>query len=248
MQLIEPSYKIIYCPQYQQALDIVETAIRLCKKSKESLDKEDQERLIRSIIKMGHLSTLEHVSITAHLVTGRSTTHELVRHRLASYTQESTRFCNYSGDKHNNEIQVIRPCWFTRVDWDWYLANRDNLSASITRDNIADKELIYAIERWHQCMIDCEHAYLTLTKEGEYNKQLHAQYARGVLPTDLKTEIIVSANIREWRHIFSLRVIGTTGPPHPDINKELLHPLFVDLCEKLPVFFRDLIPDNAGKV
>jgi len=231
MKLIEPSAEIVYCPPYDSTTSIVEKAIRTCYKSTEAEHLVEREKLIRERIKEGHLSTLEHVSMTVRLITGRGTANELVRHRMASYSQESTRYCNYGRDRFSNEISVIRPFWLRRDKYEKYLQRG-------TVEEGCDK-----IFKWMESIQIAEARYLELTRiDG-----VPAQQARGILPLDLKTEIIMTANFREWRHVFELRVLGTTGSPHPDIRL-LLEPLLADLQEHQPVFFQDLIIPRDGNL
>lgn len=238
MKLVEPSYMILSIPDYAHALDVVEAAIRVCKKSPVSTDIGVKEDLVRRIINAGHLSTLEHQSITVHFVTGRGTTHELVRHRIASYSQESSRFCNYSDDKFGEEISVIRPYWFSREEWNEYRKRQDSLEGYTPNIPV---ERLDQLSRWEYSIECAQSAYLALIDKENVKEvpPLPAQAARGVLPTDLKTEIIMSANIRQWRYIFELRVLGKTGNPHPDM-KLLLKPLLQELQTRLPVFFEEL--------
>ena len=109
-------------------------------------------------------------------------THELVRHRLASYSQESTRYCNYSKEKFNNEITVVRPTGIS--------------------------EELYAI--WEKAMLEAEKQYFEMINNGA-----QPQLARGVLPNSLKTEIVTTASIKEWKLIFDLRCAVYA---HPDIR------------------------------
>lgn len=131
-----------------------------------------------------------HFYTTFHFVCDRGVSHEMVRHRIASFAQESTRYCNYSKDKWGNEITCIKPAFF---DSTW-----------------SDFEKQVYINQLKQA----ERAYLMLLDKG-----LSAQQARGVLPTDLKTEVIMTANHKEWTHFFDLRSKGTTGNPHPNMKK-----------------------------
>ena len=130
----------------------------------------------------------------------------MVRHRLCSFAQESTRYCNYSGDKFGNEITVIRPYWL---------------------DEKPELE-----EQWEDACSLMEDAYLWFINE----KDLQPQAARGILPNDLKTEINVKANLREWRAIFKLR---TASSAHPDMRRVMI-PLLEELRGKVPVIFDDI--------
>ena len=130
-----------------------------------------------------------HLYTTMLFVTDRGVTHEMVRHRVASYTQESTRYCNYSNDKFGSELTFIEPATFK----DWEVGQQIQYTQSLE----------YA-----------ERAYMGLTNSG-----LLAQFARGVLPTDVCTTIAMTANHEEWEHFFDLRSRGITGAPHPNMKK-----------------------------
>jgi thymidylate synthase (FAD) len=138
----------------------------------------------------------------------RGISHELVRHRLASFTQESTRYCNYSKDKFDNGITFIKPDWYNSLD------NGDEDTISF---------------HWHNCMKHCERIYLLLLEQG-----LSPQFARSVLPNSLKTEIVITTNFREWRHIFQLRAIEKAA--HPQM-RQLMIPLYKECKNLLPEIF-----------
>jgi thymidylate synthase (FAD) len=142
--------------------------------------------------------------MTVKFITDRGVSHELVRHRMCSFVQESTRYCNYDRDKFGREITVIRPSTWD----DWPEEHR---------------------EWWKQ---SCEYAelnYLLMVQD-----DAKPQQARAVLPNSLKTEIVVRANFREWRHIFSLRAISKAA--HPDM-RSLMLPLYEECRKLLPCVF-----------
>jgi len=205
MRIISSSFGIISMPEYKDALRIIERAARLCYKSESSISSDSAQPLIRRLIKSGHHSVLEHVCISVKITCDRGVSHELVRHRLASYSQTSTRYCNYSKEKFGNEITVIRPCFW----------------------KCGDK----AYKLWKESMLQAETTYMSLIKAGAT-----AQEARSVLPNSLATEIMVTANIREWRHILELRC---SKKAHPQI-REIMKRLLAYLWSNMPVFFRDV--------
>jgi thymidylate synthase (FAD) len=154
---------------------------------------------VRGLLKRGHESVIEHASATFWIRTDRGVTHELVRHRLASYSQESTRYCNYCG----HGIEVIVP---------------PGLSQKAHR-------------AWRQSMEVAEQAYNAMIDDG-----MPPQLARSVLPNSLKTEIVTTMNFREWRHFLNLRLVGTTGKPHPQIQ-QIAGMVAAELCSRVPVIF-----------
>ena len=207
MKIIPASYEIMYI-DYRDILRI-EDAARVCYKSEGNVSNGSAERIIKKLIESGHEAMLEHSSLTVKFIVDRGISHEIVRHRLANFAQESTRYCNYSQDKFEHEITVIRPCFLD--------------------DNSTGK-----YNTWCRAMVAAENAYFTLLDQG-----CTPQEARDVLPTSLKTELVVTANYREWRHILKLRAAGTTGKPHPQMVEVML-PLLKELQTKIPVVFDDI--------
>ena len=180
----------------------------------------NEEKFIKSLISMGHESVLEHVSFSVRFICDRGVSHELVRHRLASFTQESTRYCKYE-----NDVTFVIPPWVDLAEGKYDTLLPEPVSTTV----------------WFYAMRHAELAYLDLLEEGWTPQQ-----ARTVLPNSLKTEIVMTANLREWRHFFKLRVLGTTGKPHPQMV-ELASPLLTECRFILPYVFGDLRKaDNAS--
>lgn len=174
---------------------------------------------VAMLMRRGHDSVLEHSLLTVRFITNRGVTHEIVRHRLASFSMESTRYVNYE----KKGVVFIRPEWGSHLllnDWDGWAPGQ-----VIPNMNIQS----YV---WLSSMHDCGRNYLRLLELG-----LRPEQARGVLPNDLKTEIVVSANAREWRHIFKLR---TAKAAHPDM-RALMIPLLWELQGgEAAVLFNDI--------
>jgi thymidylate synthase (FAD) len=183
----------------------IETAGRTCYKSENKITADSAVEFVKSIIKSGHHSVIEHISISVRFICDRGITHEIVRHRLAAYSQESTRYANYSKDKFGNEITVIKPYF-------WSEGSEEYLE-------------------WETAMKNAEQSYLKLLKNGARPEQ-----ARSVLPNSLKTEIVMTCNLREWRHVLDLRCSKAS---HPQI-REIMIPLLAEFHEKIPVLFDDL--------
>lgn len=204
MKIIEQSYQIL-TPILQEAIyGIIERAGRTAYKSEDKITADSAVPFIAKVIKLGHEAVLEHASISVRFITDRGVTHELVRHRLCAYTQESTRYCNYS----KKGMTFIKPVFWSRED-----------------------SAISNYYRWENAMVDVERAYHTMLLCGAT-----PQEARTVLPNSLKTEIVCTANIREWRHIMRLR---TAKSAHPQM-RALMIPLLIELREKLPALFNDV--------
>ena len=148
--------------------------------------------------------------------------HELVRHRIASYSQESTRYCNYSKDKFDNQITFVIPEWLDIEEGNY---------SYYTFENRENKELLI----WLEAMDIAQEKYNALIKNG-----WQPQQARSVLPNSLKTEIVMTANLREWREVFRQR---TAKAAHPQM-REIMIPLLEELKTKLPIIFNDIKYDR----
>lgn len=207
MRYVLDSYEILtpISENGKEEMAFIESVARTCYKS-EAKDEKETEKFISNLIKRGHLAMLEHSILSVKFVTDRCVTHEIVRHRMASFAQESTRWCNYAKDKFGAEITLIEPTFLSKA--------KDPESARIHYDML---------------MKTAEHCYLYLINE----QGLAPQDARRVLPHGLKTEIVVTANYREWMHILALR----TAPDCDPLIREQMGTLLLVLRKKLPVIF-----------
>ena len=199
MKIIEQSWEWIQKPIL--SLQLIEKAGRTCYKSEDKITNDSAKKFVLTILKSGHESVIEHVNASVKFITNRGVTHELVRHRLCAFSQESTRYVKYDGD-----MEFIKPVW-----WE-------------TSDEAPKFE-------WERAMKNAEEAYLNLLRQGWRPEQ-----AREVLPNSLKTEIVVSANMREWRHIFKLR---TSKAAHPQI-RELMKSCLIGFQKEIPILFDDI--------
>lgn len=205
MKEIRPSFEIMDDIDGAKILQKLERCGRVCYKSEDKITEGSAEKFIGMILKSGHESVLEHEKLTVKFICDRGVTHEIVRHRIASYSQESTRYCNYSKDKFGNELTFIRPCFW------------------------ADDSVEYAV--WKQAMEEIEKTYVKLISLGAKPEE-----ARSILPNSLKTEIVCTMNLREWRHFFRLR---TAERAHPQI-REISVALLDELKKLIPVIFDDI--------
>ena len=212
MILVHPSIEILTDTSYETMLKKIEKIGRVCYKSEDRIKDGSAESFIRGIIKRGHESVIEHESISVRVVCDRGVSHEIVRHRLASYSQESTRYCNYTSDKFSNQISCIDPA--TGFGYDL--------------DGEADRK---KWEIWKAAMEDAERHYLALVSAGAKPEE-----ARAVLPNALKTEIVMTMDLREWRHFLRLR---TSRRAHPQIA-EIARMIQAEFVQRYPVFFEDL--------
>ena len=207
MKIIKPDVQFITPIDGAVILRRLEECGRVCYKSEGKITDDSAPKFVAGIIKRGHEAVLEHCSFTVKFICDRGVSHELVRHRMASYCQESTRYCNYSKAQFGCEITVIEPGF-------------------LTGDTTG-----YAI--WKQAMADAELAYFSLLEWG-----CTPQEARAVLPNSLKTEVVMTANIREWRHFLKLRC---SPAAHPQMREVAL--ILLDKVHRLiPVCFDDIDP------
>ncbi len=205
MNVISPYHEILTPLDGDAILPAIELAGRTCYKSEDKITAGSAETFARRMVATGHHSVIEHVSLTVKFVCDRGVTHELVRHRMASFSQESTRYANYAREKFGKEITVVKPSFWPEDSPE------------------------YAC--WEAAMQAAEENYLKLVDMGA-----RAEQARSVLPNSLKTEIVMTCNLREWLHVLNLRCAGAA---HPQI-RELLLPLLAELRDKLPAIFSDL--------
>lgn len=209
MKIVKPYYEILSKIDGIEMLKNIEIAGRTCYKSEDKITESSAIAFIKMLLSKGHESVLEHEKLSVRFICDRGVSHEIVRHRLASFSQESTRYCNYSSDRFGNEITFILPCWI---------------------DPEKDHEEYKA---WRARMSYAENSYKSLMEVFKWTPQ----QARCVLPNSLKTEIVVSANLREWRLIFKQR---TSSAAHPQM-RELMIPLCKELQSKIPIVFDDFI-------
>lgn len=205
MKAIEPSFEILDHVNGMEMLRKIEVCGRVCYKSESRITEDSAVNFVRNILNRGHESVLEHEKVTVRIVCDRGVSHEIVRHRIASYSQESTRYCNYSKEGFGNELTFIRPLFW-----------KDD------RQKMAN---------WERSMADVEHDYIQAIQAGAA-----PQEARSILPNSLKTEIIVTMNLREWRHFFKLR---TSNRAHPQM-REISIPLLDAFKKLIPVVFDDI--------
>jgi thymidylate synthase (FAD) len=200
MKIVQPWVQVLW-PGYD-VLVRIEQAGRIAYQS-ESEGK--PEAFVAKLIALGHESVLEHVTVSAIVVCDRGVSHEIIRHRIASYTQESTRYCRYDRSKFGGQITVLRP------------------------RNLPCRFFVNAV--WRAAMTVSEASYLTLLHLG-----VSPQDARSVLPNALKTQLLWSANVREWRHIIRLR---TSPKAHPDM-RVIVGLMQSAFAEKYPVLVEDI--------
>ena len=213
MKIIEPSVQLEDEIDGQAILKKIERIGRVCYKSEGNITEDSAERFVKTLIKNGHESVLEHESISVRVICDRGVSHEIVRHRIASYSQESTRYCNYSNDKFGNELTFIKPC-FWNENYEKYI-------------------------EWRILMNRISDSYFKLLENGAT-----PQEARSILPNSIKTEIVMTMNLREWRHFFKLRCDKAAHPQ----TREIANMILKEFKEKIPVIFDDLYESFVGGI
>lgn len=192
MKIVLPKAEIMGPLDGKAVLRHIERCGRVCYKSEEKITDDSAEKFIANVIKRGHESVIEHFNVTVKFTVDRGISHEIVRHRLASYSQESTRYCNYAKGVFGAEITVIKPAFFVEGTAG-YLC-------------------------WKNACEEAENAYFSLLDLG-----CTPQEARSVLPNSLKTELYMTANLREWRHFLRLRTAAAAHPQMREVAIQLLH-------------------------
>ena len=185
MPFIKPGYEILTPIDGLAELQAIERAARVCYKSEAAIteDGESAKKLIRRLIKSGHEAMLEHSFLSVEFTVDRGVTHELVRHRLCSFAQESTRYCNYFAEKFGKSVKFVIPYFFAQGD------RQEELAV------------------WMKSCEKSEKDYFALLDKGAT-----PQEARTVLPNSTAAEIVMSGNYREWRHILRLRTAKDAHP------------------------------------
>lgn len=210
MFLVRPKHKIIDNINQTNILHKLEKCGRVSHKSE---SKGNPSEFIKKIIKLGHESVLEHHSITVKFTMDRGASHELVRHRIGSYTQESTRYVSY-----DDNINIIIPTWTKTIEPGYYEKLNTDMITHMSHEEI----------NWLQTMLQIENRYI--------NSKLENDYRRGYLPINTKTEIIATYNVRQWRHVLKQR---TTTHAHPQIRR-VMKDVLKEFKGKMPILFEDL--------
>jgi len=201
MKLIEPKIEIENV-DYKKIMKNLERACRTCYRSEEKISEESYKTLLKNCITRGHESILEHEKITVRLTCDIGVYKDLTRHRHASFSIESTRYCNYGKDKFDNEIKFIKPV---------------NLN-----------EGTEAYNEWYKICNFIEEAYIKMSKIGATPDQM-----RMILPHSTAAEVTMTANIREWKHILSLRCTKHT---HPAVEQVMI-PILLHFKKNMPEIF-----------
>lgn len=217
MKIVAPGFEILteISPDGIKELKQIERIARLCYKSEDKIteDGESAKSMVSRLIKNGHTAMIEHSILSVEFTCDRGISHEIVRHRIASFAQESTRYCNYVKDKFGNEISVI------------------DIATGIEEEGKNYENLDAILAEWEEAMKDAERHYMNMINLGAT-----PQIARSVLPTSTKTGIVMTCNYREWRQFFNLRIPKSAHPQMREITKKLLS----TIKELIPIVFDDL--------
>lgn len=205
MKIIKPYYEFIGEVDGEAILREIELIGRVCYKSEDKITSGSASRFVAALLRNGHESVIEHSRISMRVICDRGVSHEIVRHRLASYSQESTRYCNYSNEKYGGDVTFIEPFFW----------------------NAGDERY----ELWLKSCQDAENAYNELIAMGAKPEE-----ARAVLPNSLKTEIVMTMNLREWRHFFKLRTAKGSHPQMREIAGQMLN----GMKAAVPMVFDDI--------
>jgi len=208
MKIIQPSVEILTPLDGDYILKFLERIGRVCYKSEDKITDDSAEKFVRALIKSGHESVIEHFNITVKVICNRGISHEIVRHRIGAYSQESTRYVNYK-----DGIEVILPNYL-----------------------IMPNDKVYEV--WLNAMADAERHYKKMIALGA-----RPEIARDVLPNALKTEVVITYNLRQWRHFFKQRL---SRAAHPQI-RQIAGMILKEFKANIPVIFEDIGgEENAG--
>ena len=217
MRVVKSEVEIITNDNGVDILKRLEKIGRICYKSEDKITDDSYVNFIKGLIQRKHESVLEHQNITVKFIVDRGVSHEIVRHRLASYSQESTRYCDYSDTP------------FPVIDLQNGLT-LDGKCSSLPKDKV---DAIY--NEWIEANLDAEVHYNNMIELGA-----SPQIARSVLNNSSKTELYMTANLREWRHFLQLR---TSKASHPQM-REVAIQLLYKFKNFIPIVFNDIELDR----
>jgi thymidylate synthase (FAD) len=204
----------------------LESCGRVCYKSEPKTTEDSYKTFLKRIIGSGHESILEHANVSAKLVMNRGVSHELVRHRIGvAISQESTRYCNYSGNRFGSELTFIIPAWVPDLDI-------SEIKQSVPGNGIVCSNR--PAYRWFKTLEFVEKEYFNLLSDGWTPEK-----AREILPNSLATSMAFTCNIRAWRHILAQRL---SPQCHPQMRL-LMSLIGIQFIEYLPLFFEDILKD-----
>ncbi len=208
MKLVDSGFEIMTPIDGDYIIKFIEKCGRTCYKSEDKITADSAKKLLTNIIASGHHSVIEHFSVTVKFTCDLGFYKDITRHRVASFSIESTRYCNYSKGKFGKELSIIKPV------------------------HIGENTPEYEI--WKSCMQNIEDHYLKMAELGATPDQL-----RMMLPHSIKADVVMTANLREWRHVLGLR---TSKRVHPSIHT-VMRKLLKEFQNRIPVIFDDVVVD-----
>jgi thymidylate synthase (FAD) len=220
MRIIEPGFELLFTEQLNDITKRLERIARTCYKSEDRISEGSDLKLIQTLLSRKHFPMFDHVSISVRVICDRGVTHEIVRHRIAAYAQESTRFCNYSKARFGNHLTFIKPCFFPDIPCGEFDGPKD-----------FEERLSPAEVNWLAAISESEHRYINLLNLG-----CKPEEARSVLPNSLKTEIVMTLDLTAWHHFFELR---TGKAAHPQM-REIAIPMLEEFKANVPLVFDDI--------
>ena len=222
MKVLKAGYEIINKDKINgmDILKTIEKVGRTCYKSEDNITEDSAVKFVRNLINRGHEAMIEFANITVKFTCDRGASHEIVRHRVSSFAQESTRYCSYNKDKFDSSVS--------------YIDINEGIKLDTKMKNMDEVNLALIFNEWLLACKESENHYLKMLELGAT-----PQIARSVLNNSTKTEINMSANLREWRHFFKLRCDKAA---HPQM-REIIIPLLLELNELIPVVFEDIVKE-----
>lgn len=222
MKVLKAGYEIINKDKINgmDILKTIEKVGRTCYKSEDNITEDSAVKFVRNLINRGHEAMIEFTNITVKFTCDRGVSHEIVRHRVSSFAQESTRYCSYNKDKFDSSVS--------------YIDINEGINLDTKMKNIDEFNLSLIFNEWLLACKESENHYLKMLELGAT-----PQIARSVLNNSTKTEINMSANLREWRHFFKLRCDKAA---HPQM-REITIPLLLEFNELIPVVFEDIVKE-----
>jgi thymidylate synthase (FAD) len=220
MKTVKANYEILLPVEPAVILKHLERCGRVCYKSEELITDESAEVFVKNIRTRKHFSVLEHFGITVIFTVDRGVTHELVRHRIASYSQESTRFCNYGKGKFGNQVT--------------YIDIENGIDTCPVTGKLPLAARVAILSEWQDACIDAEKHYFNMLELGA-----SPQIARSVLNHSTKADIATTFNLREWGYVFGMRDEGVAGTPHPQMI-EVMRPLHIEFIKLFPSIYAQL--------
>jgi thymidylate synthase (FAD) len=227
MRIIEPSADFMFPEDFKgdtkfPYLKRLERIARTCYQSEGNICDGSDKKLIQKLLNKKHYPMFDHAHISVIALCDRGVSHEIVRHRLAAYAQESTRYCNYSKDKFSGHVTFIKPCFFPDIQLGTFGLDDVRCNANDYTENSY---------HWLKAMLAAEDRYLRMVGNG-----CSPQEARSVLPNSLKTSIVMTYDFTVWRHFFQLR---TAHAAHPQM-RQIIRPLLQKFKANIPLIFDDI--------